>query len=195
MVMSPPGRWKRRKADVITTILRRVLTRRRFQSTIKSAIAPFISSVRMRTSIRRCGPKNAPSAPTSFQSPPPRLRISTNGSNSPRPDAVPSRDSLAPCQPVTSVWSRMAIGTAGYVSQLGMRRQRASVNPAVRANMAERIQMALFTTDKILGFFADYRCEKVSPSGPLEVRSQKSEWVAPSKRVSLMCSLYGGRTE
>jgi hypothetical protein len=44
----------------------------------------------------------------------------------------------------------MAIGTAGYVSQLGMRRQRASVNPAVRARIAQRIQMALFTTDKIL---------------------------------------------
>ena len=91
---------------------------------------PATRTVPSNTMIRRDGPRNAPSAPTSFQSPPPRLLIRTKGSNSPNPSPAPSSDSLAPAQPRASVLTAIPTSSAGTVSQLGIRRERQSVQPA-----------------------------------------------------------------
>src|SRR3974390_3022255 len=76
----------------------------------------------------RCpGPAKAPSAPASFQSPAPRLRSSTNGSNSTKPSAAPSREVLKPIQPPKVALAAIPTSNPGTVSQFGIRRLRNAV--------------------------------------------------------------------
>ena len=57
-----------------------------------TTLHPAMKAVPSSTTTILCGPKNAPSAPISFQSPAPRPRIKTKGSKTPKLMPAPSRD-------------------------------------------------------------------------------------------------------
>src|ERR1700722_4340555 len=89
-----------------------------------TAINPATKTVATSTVISREGPRNAPRAPTSFQSPAPRLLSRTKGKSSPNPSPAPNSELLAPAQPEASVFAAKPRNSARTVSQLGIRRER-----------------------------------------------------------------------
>src|SRR5205807_7908262 len=67
-------------------------------------------------------PRHAPMAPISFQSPAPSALITTKGSSSNKPNPAPSREALAPGQPLVTVLTAIPASNPGTVSQFGIRR-------------------------------------------------------------------------
>src|ERR1700730_14732891 len=98
------------------------------------------------------GPKKAPRAPISFQSPAPNARIRTNGSKSARPKPAPSKASATPCHPAVAKFTAMPAKKAGTVSQLGIRRERQSRHPAKPVSTSAHTHTAPRTSNKILRF-------------------------------------------
>src|SRR5581483_2055473 len=99
-----------------------------------TAIIPATKTDINRRSSNKAGPVKVPSAPASFQSPAPKLRSSTKGSNKPRPTSAPNREVFKPLQPLSKVLAATPRANAGTVSQLGIRRVRISVHPAITAS-------------------------------------------------------------
>lgn len=99
-----------------------------------AAISPATKIDPRRKSVNSGGPANVPKAPASFQSPAPRLRSNTNGSNKPSPSNAPSREVFSPPQPPTTLRIATPAANPETVSQFGMRRLRRSVHPAIAAN-------------------------------------------------------------
>ena len=124
---------------------------RRFQIIKPSAIMPFTRKVPNRTSNNRFGPRKAPNAPTNFQSPAPRLRIATKGRRSSNPNPAPNSADLHPGQRKMMEFARIPITSPGTVSQLGIRRERQSVHPAIRENSAASTQIFIMFPAVILG--------------------------------------------
>jgi hypothetical protein len=70
----------------------------------------------------RTGPRNAPIAPMSFQSPAPIARSRTKGSNNPKANPAPSREILAPDHPEITDRKVIPARIPGTVTQLGILR-------------------------------------------------------------------------
>ncbi len=124
---------------------------RRFQMITPNAIIPFTRNVPNRTNNNRCGPRNAPNAPTNFQSPAPKLRIATKGSKRSNPNPAPNKADLHPDQRKIIEFARTPTTSPGTVSQLGIRRERQSVHPAIRENTAASTQIFIMFPAVILG--------------------------------------------
>jgi len=106
---------------------------------------PAATIAKNSSAIRFCGPTNAPSAPTNFQSPAPRLRMSTNGSSNPRPRQAPRTEAFAPGQPRIRALIAMPKINPETVSQLGIRRLRQSMTPATAAKSKKKAQNPYLT--------------------------------------------------
>src|SRR5579863_4078953 len=90
------------------------------------------------------GPTKAPKAPASFQSPAPRARNSTKGSNNSKPKPAPSRESFIPVHLPANVFNTTPATNPGTVSQFGMRRLRKSVQPAIKDRSTAQPRIAVF---------------------------------------------------
>jgi hypothetical protein len=139
---SRAGIWNRTNATSICQILRAVCRTRLLTTIRTSAISPATTIVHIRTAINRCGPRNAPKAPVSFQSPAPRLRTITSGNSNAKPNPAPSNAVFAPAQPSVAPLAAIPRTNPGTVNQFGIRRQRQSVNPAVAAKIPASTQSA-----------------------------------------------------
>ena len=93
---SNAGIRRLKKAASTCAMLRSVCCNRPVQITTAKAMIPASRIVPASTAISCRGPRHAPSAPASFQSPAPRLRRSTNGSSSPSPSSAPSSADFSP---------------------------------------------------------------------------------------------------
>ena len=90
-----------------------------------------------------CGPRKAPKAPISFQSPAPKPRAITKGNNTPSARPAPSRAALAPGHPQPKVFTVNPTSKAGMVNQLGIRRERQSSHPAQHAKPSALVDTAI----------------------------------------------------
>lgn len=101
----------------------------------------------------RTGPKNAPIAPMSFQSPAPIARSKTNGSNNPKANPAPSREILAPGHPEITDRKVIPARIPGTVTQLGILRvlqsETAARNTIVKTN-AQIISRGAIQIDSLL---------------------------------------------
>ena len=87
-----------------------------------TAMTPATIMAATSTSTNRPGPRKAPNAPMSFQSPPPKARKATNGNNTSKPSAAPSREAFAPGHPAAITFAPSPVISPLSVSQFGMRR-------------------------------------------------------------------------
>src|SRR5437763_1705606 len=101
-----------------------------------SAITPARSRAQSRIVSKDDGPTKAPTAPTSFESPPPKLLNKTKGNRTANPRAAPSRDLPVPCQPDRVKLRPIPTTNPLTVNQLGILRLRRSKNAATVASTA-----------------------------------------------------------
>jgi hypothetical protein len=85
-----------------------------------------------------------PKAPASFQSPAPKLRNRTNGSNKSRPSPAPSSEAFSPLHPLSTEFAAMPTNNAETVNQFGMRRLRKSVHAAMTERSTAPARIAGF---------------------------------------------------
>ena len=97
------------------------------------AISPATSNAVKSTTSNVRGPRNAPIAPTNFQSPAPNALTITKGKSTSKPNPAPASAILAPAHPPAIVFTVSPTIKPETVSQLGIRRERQSVHPAVSA--------------------------------------------------------------
>jgi|HubBroStandDraft_1064217.scaffolds.fasta_scaffold01271_7 hypothetical protein len=90
----------------------------------------------------RVGPNHAPSAPISFQSPPPSPRSRTTGKSTIMTAPAPSSERSPPQSPEAKKFVAIPAMSAGTVSQLGIRRARQSRNPAMLAIKTAHTEIA-----------------------------------------------------
>ena len=96
---SDAGRRSVRNPDIMRRMLLVVSGTRFLRTIMIAAIRPFTRIASTSTVSRFCAPRQAPRAPTNFQSPAPKMRIKTKGRSSAKPKPAPNRESVAPGQP------------------------------------------------------------------------------------------------
>jgi len=131
------------KAWIRTARLAKVCFTRRRLTISTTAMSPAMRIVPRSTTSNLCGPRNAPNAPISFQSPAPRPRNTTKGKSNASANPAPCRPALVPGNRQTIVFKATPSNKAGTVSQFGILLERQSSHPAHTAKSTARPNTAL----------------------------------------------------
>src|SRR5215469_7826510 len=137
-----------------------------------TAIIPATKMLPKMISTSSAGPRIAPTAPISFQSPAPSARSSTNGKNTASPSPAPSSDAFPPCQltlcqPQRTKFMITPAKNPDTVSQFGIFRVRQSVQPASSVSASATIHITWYEFIEIIEFYNSWNCPFFSRAQPL----------------------------